>query len=55
MKEKGHPLSYIQIMEKSSAIPRDSLEITLNIIKEKGWISDHESKTIFDFYTKEKK
>ncbi|MDX1957266.1 MAG: hypothetical protein SFU98_01770 [Leptospiraceae bacterium] len=45
-------LNYMYMLEKSSSIPRDSLELTLGIFKEKGWISENEAKTIYNTYQK---
>jgi hypothetical protein len=51
IKQNGK-VNYMFLLEKSSNIPRDSLELTLGIFKDKGWISENEAKTIHETYKK---
>ncbi|MCB1177786.1 MAG: hypothetical protein KDK36_09425 [Leptospiraceae bacterium] len=55
MKKSERKLTYLEILEKVANIPHDSQEISLQIFKERGWISPQEAQTIKEFYDKPKK
>lgn len=51
-KNEGKPLSYVKLTEICSHIPTDCLNVTLDIFKDKKWVTENEKKSIQEFFNK---
>jgi hypothetical protein len=51
-KNNGKNLTYLEIMTICSHIPKDCIEVTLDIYHDKKWVSLNEKKSILEFYGK---
>lgn len=51
-KNSGKNISYMKITEICSHVPKDCLSVTLDIFKDKKWITENEKKSIEEIYNK---
>lgn len=50
VKARGKPLSYLEIFERCSSIPIDTLPVILAVFLEKGWITESQKESILEYY-----